>query len=436
MQAEVQAPVSPLERKLDFSFSTAEIETQVEGKLKQIARTAKFAGFRPGKVPMKIVAAQYGGQVRQEVMSDSLQKAFSDKVKEQEIRIAGYPRFEPKEGAESDSNFEFTAVYEIYPEVTLGSLAGKTINRPIAAIGDAEIDKTISVLQKQRVHYHEVTRAAQNDDQVDIDYDGMLEGKPFDSGRAKGALVVLGEGRLHADFEKSLMGMSAGESKTFEITFPADYHGATVAGKTVSFTAKVNKVSAPHFPELDATFVESLGVKSGKLEDLRVDVSANLDREMKRRMQAKMKEQVMQALIDHSKLEVPRSLVDMETRRLQQNAMQDLQSRGVVAKDMTLPPELFAETATRRATLGLIISEVVKQNQLEAKPEQVRALVEEHSKSYEQPDAMVQWYYQQPEMMQEVQAVVLEDNVVTWALGQMKTEDVATPFDELMGNTK
>ena len=435
MQAEVQQ-ASPLERKLDFSFPSAEIETQVETKLKQIARTAKVAGFRPGKVPMKIVARQYGGQVRQEVMSDSLQKAFSDKVKQQEIRIAGYPRFEPKEGTEGDSNFEFTAVYEVYPEVTVGSLADKTINRPIATVGDAEIDKTIEVLRKQRVHYHEAKRAAQNDDQVDIDYNGLLDGKPFDSGHAKGALVVLGEGRLHADFEKNLMGMSAGETKTFDIAFPADYHGATVAGKTVSFTAKLNKVSAPHLPELNAAFVEALGVKSGKIEDLRIDVSANLDREMKRRMQAKMKEQVMQALLDNSKLEVPRSLVEMETRRLQQNAMQDLQSRGVVAKNMALPPELFAETATRRATLGLIISEVVKQNGLEAKPEQVRALIQDHAKSYEQPDAMVDWYYQQPEMMQEVQAVVLEDNVVSWALNQMKSLDVATPFDELMGNSK
>ena len=435
MQAEVQQ-ASPLERKLDFSFPSAEIETQVETKLKQIARTAKVAGFRPGKVPMKIVARQYGGQVRQEVMSDSLQKAFSDKVKQQEIRIAGYPRFEPKEGTEGDSNFEFTAVYEVYPEVTVGSLADKTINRPIATVGDAEIDKTIEVLRKQRVHYHEAKRAAQNDDQVDIDYNGLLDGKPFDSGHAKGALVVLGEGPLHADFEKSLMGMSAGETKTFDIAFPADYHGAAVAGKTVSFTAKLNKASAPHLPELNAAFVEALGVKSGKIEDLRIDVSANLDREMKRRMQAKMKEQVMQALLDNSKLEVPRSLVEMETRRLQQNAMQDLQSRGVVAKNMALPPELFAETATRRATLGLIISEVVKQNGLEAKPEQVRALIQDHAKSYEQPDAMVDWYYQQPEMMQEVQAVVLEDNVVSWALNQMKSLDVATPFDELMGNSK
>lgn len=435
MQAEVQQQ-RPLERKLDFSFSTTEIETQVETRLKQIARTAKFHGFRPGKVPMKIVAQQYGGQVRQEVMADSLQRSFADKVKEQNIRIAGYPRFEPKQNAAGENNFEFTAVYEIYPEIVLGSLADKIIKRPVATIGEADIDRTIEVLRKQRVHFHVVARAAQNGDQVDIDYSGQLDGAPFDGGQAKGALVVLGEGRLHADFEANLMGMNAGESNTFELTFPADYHGAQVAGKTVSFSVTLNKVSEPHLPDLNEDFAKALGIKSGKLEDLRADVSANLNREMKRRMQAKVKEQVMQMLLDSSTLEVPHSLIETETRRLQQNAMQDFQSRGLAAKNMALPLELFTDAAKRRATLGLIISEAVKQNKLEAKPEQVRAIIEEHSKSYEQPKAMVQWYYQQPEMLQEVQAVVMEDNVVAWALSQAKTEDVATPFDELMGNTK
>jgi trigger factor len=435
MQAEVQQE-RPLERRLDFSFPTADIEAQVDTKLKQIARTAKFHGFRPGKVPMKIVAQQYAGQVRQEVMSDSLQRSFSEKVKEQNIRIAGYPRFEPKADAAKESNFEFTAVYEIYPEVSVGSLADKTVKRPIATIDDAQIDKTIEVLRKQRQHFHEVSRAAENGDQADIDYDGILEGKPFEGGQAKGALIVLGEGRLMADFEANLVGLKAGDSKSFDITFPADYHGTQVAGKTVSFTVKLNKVNHPHLPDIDETFIKALGINSGQLADLRTDVKANLDRELKRRMQGKVKESVMQALLDSSTLEVPHSLIEMEARRLQQNAMQDFQSRGMMTKGAALPLELFNDAAKRRATLGLIIAEVVKQNKLDAKPEQVRAVIQEHSKSYEQPDAMVDWYYQQPEMMQEVQAVVLEDNVVAWALGQAKTEDVTTPFDEIMGNSK
>ena len=435
MQAEVQQE-RPLERKLDFSFPTAEIESQVDTKLKQIARTAKFHGFRPGKVPMKIVAQQYGGQVRQEVMSDSLQRSFSEKVKEQNIRIAGYPRFEPKEDVAGENNFEFTAVYEVYPDVTVGSLADKTIKRPIATIDDAQIDKTIEVLRKQRVHFQEVSRAAQNGDQADIDYDGVLEAKPFDGGQAKGALVVLGEGRLMADFESNIVGLKAGDGKNFDVTFPGDYHGTQVAGKTVTFTVKLNKVSEPHLPTVDEDFVKALGIKGGQLDDLRIDVKANLDRELKRRMQGKVKESVMQALLDSSKFEVPHSLIEMEAQRLQQNAMRDFQSRGMMTKAAALPLELFNDAARRRATLGLIIAEVVKQNKLEAKPEQLRAVIQEHSKSYEQPEAMVDWYYQQPEMMQEVQAVVMEDNVVAWAMGQAKTEDVTTPFDEIMGNSK
>jgi trigger factor len=435
MQAEVQQD-RPLERKLDFSFPTAAIETQVGTKLREIARTAKFHGFRPGKVPMKIVAQQYGGQVRQEVMSDSLQRSFSEKIKEQNIRIAGYPRFEPKVDGLTEENFEFTAVYEVYPEVVLGTLTDKTINRPIATIDDAQIDKTIEVLRKQRVHFHEVARAAQNGDQCDIDYDGVLEGKPFDGGQAKGALVVLGEGRLMADFEANIVSLKVGDSKGFDITFPADYHGTQVAGKTVTFTVKLNKVSEPHLPALDAEFVKALGIKGDKIEDLRIDVKANLDRELKRRMQGKVKEAVMQALLETSKLEVPHSLIEMEAQRLQQNAMQDFQQRGMMTKDSALPLDLFTDAAKRRATLGLIIAEVVKQHKLDAKPEQIRAVIQEHSKSYEQPDAMVDWYYQQPEMLQEVQAVVMEDNVVAWAMGQAKTQDVVTPFDEIMGNSK
>lgn len=435
MQAEVQQE-RPLERKLDFSFPTAAIESQVATKLREIARTAKFHGFRPGKVPMKIVAQQYGSQVRQEVMSDSLQRSFSEKVKEQNIRIAGYPRFEPKDDGLTEENFEFTAVYEVYPEIVLGTLTDKTVKRAVATIDAAQIDKTIEVLRKQRVHFDAVSRAAKNGDQVDIDYDGTLDNTPFDGGQAKGALVVLGEGRLMADFEANIVGQIAGDSKRFDITFPADYHGTQVAGKTVSFTVKVNKVSEPHLPALDENFAQTLGVKSGNLDDLRADVTANLDRELKRRMQGKLKESVMQVLLDSAKLEVPHTLIEMEARRLQQNAMKDFQSRGMMTKDAALPIELFNDAARRRATLGLIIGEVVKQNKLEAKPEQIRAVIQEHSKSYEQPDAMVDWYYQQPEMLQEVQAVVMEDNVVAWALSQAKTEDVATPFEEIMGNTK
>ncbi len=295
MQAEVQQE-RPLERKLDFSFPTAAIEAQVGTKLREIARTAKFHGFRPGKVPMKIVAQQYGSQVRQEVMSDSLQRSFSEKIKEQNIRIAGYPRFEPKVDGVTEDNFEFTAVYEVYPEVAVGTLTDKTIKRPIATIDDAQIDKTIEVLRKQRVHFHEVARAAQNGDQCDIDYDGILEGKPFDGGHAKGALVVLGEGRLMADFEANMVGLKAGDSKGFDIAFPDRLSRHTSRRKNRYLYGEVKQSQRAAFAGTRRRIRQGAGHQGRKLEDLRADVKANLDRELKRRMQGKVKESVMQAL--------------------------------------------------------------------------------------------------------------------------------------------
>jgi trigger factor len=435
MQAEAHN-TSPLERRMDLAFATNEIESEVETRLKKLARTVRLHGFRPGKVPLKLVAQQYGGKVRQEVMADSLQRAFTNAVKEQNIRIAGYPRFEPKEGADGADKFEFTATYEIYPEVVLGELAQQVIKRPVTSIAEPEIDKTIEILRKQRTHWHEISRPAQSSDQVEIDYRGTLDGNPFEGGQAKAQRVVLGEGRLHPDFEANLIGMAPGESKTFDIAFPADYHGAQVAGKTVSFSAKLNQVAAPHLPAVDAEFAKTLGVASGDLQDLRADVKANLEREVSRRVQAKVKEQAMNALIAVAKLDVPNSLVEMETRRLMQNAMQDLQARGLLARDTALPPQAFADSARRRATLGLIIAEAVKRNKLEAKPEQVRAFVEDQAKSYENPRAMVEWYYQRPQMLQEAEAVVTEDNAVQWVMGEAKVEDVTTPFDELMESNK
>jgi trigger factor len=421
---------------MDLAFAANEIESEVEIRLKKLARTVRLHGFRPGKVPLKLVAQQYGGQVRQEVMADSLQRAFTSAVKEQNIRIAGYPSFAPKDGVEDPGKFEFTATYELYPEVAIGDLSQRTLRRPVTPVGETEIDKTIEILRKQRRHWHEVARGAREGDQLEIDYSGQLDGQPFEAGQAKGQIVVLGEARLHADFESQLVGMAPGESKTFDVTFAADYHGAQVAGKTVTFTTQVKRVSEPHLPEVDAAFAKALGVASGDLAALRADVKANLEREVKRRVEAKVKEQVMQALVEVSKLDVPHGMVEMEARRLLQNATKDLQARGVLARNQTLKPEMFEEPARRRATLGLIVAELVKAQKLEAKPEQLRALVEDHAKSYENPQAMVEWYYQQPQMMQEAEAVVTEDNVVAWVLTQAKVEEAATPFDELMGSNK
>ncbi len=429
MQAQVSA--RNLERNILLSLPAVEIESEISKRLKHIARTAKMPGFRPGKVPFTMIANQYGFQIRQEVMSDSVQKIFADEVEKQQLRVAGYPSFAPANSGQAADKFEFTATFEIYPEVTMGSLAGKPLDRLRADVTDKDVDNTIITLQKQRATYDKADRAARKGDFLVVDFTGKLDGEPFKGGQAENFGMVLGEGRMLPDFEAALMGMSGGEEKTFDLTFPADYQ-AELANKTVQFTATVKVVNAPIYPPVDAAFAQSLGVTDGDIAKMRSEIKTNLERELKKRVQSKTKDQVMDALLSVAQLDLPRSLVDMEVGRLQEQAVQDLQSRGMTTKDLQLPPELFVERAEKRVKLGLILGEVVKQNNLRARPEQIRSVVEEHAESFEDPAQMVRWYYSDTSRLQEVEGMVLEDNVVEWAATSMAVTAVTKEFDEIM----
>ena len=432
MQAQTQTPApSRLERNLIVSLAAVEVESQITTRLRQIARTAKMAGFRPGKVPFNIVANQYGFQVRQEVMSDSVQKSFANAVKDQQLQVAGYPRFAPANSGESADKFEFTATFEVYPEVKVASLAGNKLERLTADVADVDVDNTLETLRKQRAAYDKTDRPAQSGDFLVVDFLGKLDGTPFKGGDAQNFGVVLGEGRMLPDFEAALIGMKSGEDKSFDLTFPADYQ-PELAGKTVQFAVTAKVVNAPKLPPVDAEFAKSLGVADGDVGKMRAEIKANLERELKKRIQAKTKDQVMDALLSVSELDLPRSLVDMEISRLQEQAVKDLEARGMTAKDLQLPPELFLERAERRVKLGLVLSEVVKQNELRAKPEQVRAMVEEHAESFEDPSQMVRWYYSEPSRLAEIEGVVLEDNVVEWAAKSLDVATVTKTFDEIM----
>ena len=432
MQAQTQTPPqSSLERNLVVSLAAVEVESQITSRLKQIARTAKMAGFRPGKVPFNIVANQYGFQVRQEVMSDSVQKSFATAVKDQQLQVAGYPRFAPANSGESADKFEFMATFEVYPEVKIGSLHGKKLDCVTAEVADTDVDNTLETLRKQRAAYDKTERAAEKSDFVVIDFLGKLDGTPFKGGDAQNFGVVLGEGRMLPDFEAALVGMKGGEEKTFDLTFPPDYQ-AELAGKTAQFVVTVKVVNAPKLPPVDGEFAKSLGVSDGDVIKMRAEIKSNLERELKKRIQAKTKDQVMDALLSVSELELPRSLVDMEISRLQELAVKDLESRGMTTKDLQLPPELFVERAERRVKLGLVLSEVVKQNALRARPEQIRAVVEEHAESFEDPKQMVRWYYSDQSRLAEVEGMVLEDNVVEWASKSLDVVTVTKAFDEIM----
>lgn len=433
MQTNVEN-LGTLERRLSVSVPHEKIETEVESRLKRLARTAKIHGFRPGKVPLKIVEQQYGPQVRQEVLGDVLQKSFSEAVTEQKLRVAGYPRFEAKPIVENAHLFEFNATFEVYPEVVLGDLSTASIEQPLVKVAAADVDKTIEILRKQRIQFVPAQRAAAVGDRININYRGIIDGKEFDGGKAEDFSLVLGEGQLLKDFEEPLSGMNAGQDKTINVAFPADYHGKDVAGKTATFEIKLNRVEAPKLPEIDAEFAKSLGVADGDVEKMRGEIQANLEREVSKRVKAKLKEQAMQALLDTTKIEVPKALVEMELQRLVQEARSNLEARGVQVKDMPLPPDLFQEQAQRRVGLGLILSELVKTHDLQAKPEQMRTVVEDFAQSYEHPEEVVKWHFSSPDRLKEVESVVLEENAVTWVLGKAKVVDKPVTFDELMGN--
>jgi trigger factor len=434
MQANLEK-LDQLGRRLNIAVPMAEIDNEVDSRLKRLSRTVKMHGFRPGKVPLRVVAQQYGGQVRQEVLGDALQKSFGEAVRQQNLKVAGYPKFEAKPPVDGASQFEYSATFEVYPEITVGDISRTVLSRPALEVGDAEIDKTLEIMRKQRVSYTAAERAAASGDRVTLDYRGTMDGKEFDGGTAKGYAVVIGEGRMLPDFEAQLAGMKAGESKTFDLRFPDDYHGKDVAGKTAKFEITLNQVAAPVLPQVDAEFAKSLGVADGDLAKMRSDIRGNLEREVKARLKGRLKEQVMQALLDVTQVDVPKSLVEMEVQRLQDMARQDLAARGIpVRDDMPMPAEVFEKQAQRRVNLGLILAEVVRINNLQAKPEQVRAVVEEQAQSYEHPAEVVKWFYQSPERLRDIESMVLEDNVVAWALSTAKVEDKAVTFDELMEN--
>ena len=426
------AQANDLERRVDLSIAISNVEKEMEQRLKRMGKNMKMSGFRPGKVPFSIVKQQHGDQARHEVLSEELDRVFGEAVATQKMRVAGYPRIEPKV-TESTTHLEFSAIFEVYPEITLGDTSTAEIERPVLEVSDAEIDKTLDILRKQRVSYVDTDRAAAVEDRVVIDFLGKKDGEPFQGGQATDYPFVLGQGMMLPDFEKAVEGAKVGESKTFDLAFPDDYHAKDLAGQTVQFEITVKQVQAPKLPEIDAELAIGMGIADGDITKMRSEIEANLKREVKRRIEAKIKDQVMEALIKANPISLPSSLVEMEIQRLMQAARQDMEQRGMKNADFPIQPEWFTEQAKRRVTLGLILAELVKTEKLQATPEQVRAMVEETAQSYEQPEEIIRWYYAQPQRLGEVEGVAIESNVVEWVLSKAKVTDKAAAFDELMG---
>jgi len=441
MQAVVQT-LEGLARRVELVVSMADVEKQVQTQLKRVAKTAKIAGFRPGKAPLSLIERSHGAGIRYDALNTQVGQSFEKFVSEAKLRVAGQPTLAVKENKEGEAAPEdategaltFTATFEVYPEVALPDLAGLAIKRVVVNVGEAEVEHAIDVLRKQRVRYEpREGRAAQDGDRVQVDFAGTIDGVPFDGGKAEDFPVLLGAKRMLPEFEAALAGMKAGETKLFPLAFPADYQGKDVAGKTAEFTVTVKEVAEAVLPEVDAEFAKSLGQKEGDVAALREDIKQNVEREAKLRAQARTKSNVMDALAAAASFDVPKALVANDVARSQAAAREELKQRGVPNADsVPLPEDLFTATAERRVKLGLLVAEFIKTAQLQAKPEQVRARIEELAASYEQPAQLINYYLTDRERRAEIEAIVLEDNVVEHVLAGAQVTDETVPFTELM----
>ena len=424
-----------LERKITLTLPVGLIKNEVDSRLRKLARTVKMDGFRPGKVPMNVVAQRYGYSVHYEVMNDKVGEAFASAANEANLQVAGQPRItESKEAIEGQMAFD--AIFEVFPEVVIGDLTTAEIEKVNTEVTDEAIEKTIDILRKQRRIFAQRAQdaAAQDTDRVTVDFEGKIDGETFAGGKAEDFQFILGDGQMLKEFEESTRGMKLGESKTFQLPFPEDYHGKDVAGKTADFMVTLKKLEAANLPPIDDALAKSLGIAEATVEGLHADIRKNLDREVKNRLLARNKQMVMDALIAKAELDLPKSSVQAELDRMIEAARADLKQRGIKdADNAPIPDNVFRPQAERRVRLGLVASELVRVNQLQATPEQIKAHIEELSSSYEKPADVVRWYYGDNRRMAEVEAMVIETNVTEFVLSKARVTEKNISFDELMG---
>jgi len=428
------AQTAALERRLDVAVPIADIDGEVNRRLSNLAKTVKVPGFRPGHVPIKMVAQQYGPQVRSDVISEAVQTRFQDAVKAQNLRIAGMPRIEPHPSpTQQGQALEFSAVFEVYPEIMLGDLSSVTIDRPQVDVTDDDIDRTIEALRRQHATWHDATEGAIDGDRVLVDFTGTMDGVEFPGGQARDFTITIGEGRMLPEFEAAVQGMKAGERKRFDMTFPQDYHGKEVAGKTASFELTAKKVSTPALPPLDEGFAKSFGVASGTIGDLRGEIAQNLELELARKVESVIKEQAIAALRAKAMFVPPRSLVEVEAATLAKRMADNLRQQGMKPEDMKIAPEMFRQEAEDRVVIGLVLGDLVRNHGLAATREQVRSRVETLAQTYEQPEAVIRWHYEKPERLVDFETAAVERNVVDWVLTRARVVDRPTSFESLMG---
>jgi len=419
-----------LERKLTIEVPAENVTEKVEKRLKEIARQVRIDGFRPGKVPMKVVKQRFGMQARQEVYGDVIQSTFYEAAVQEKLNPAGEPAIEIKDD-NGEGTFTYVATFEVVPVVEVADLTDAEVEKVVAEVTEADVDAMFDKLKEQRTTWNEVDRAAQDGDKLDINFKGIMDGEAFEGGSAENTPLVLGSGSMIEGFEAGLLGASKGDERSLDLKFPDEYHAENLAGKQVTFEVTVNSVSEPVLPEMDEEFVKSLGVESGNVDDLRAEVKSNMEREVEQKIQGLTKDSVMDVLVEKHDFDVPAAMVNQEAARMKEQAVQDMQARGQAAT-IDFPDSIFADQAARRVKLGMIVGEVIATQELKADDDKIRETIERFASSYESPEEVVEYYMNNPQQKQSLENLVLEDEVVDWVLGQVKVSEKAQSFDELM----
>ncbi|MDO6454048.1 trigger factor [Neptunomonas phycophila] len=427
MQVSVET-TSALERQMTITVPAERIDNDVDKRVQQTARTVRIDGFRPGKVPLKVVKQRYGAGIRQDVVGEVVQKSFFEAVQQEKVMPAGSPKIEFKND-EDGKDFQFVATFEVYPEITLADFSSAEIEKQTSEVTDADVDTMIDTLRKQQATWTEVERAAEDGDRVKVDFEGFIDGEAFEGGKAEGTDIVLGSNSMIPGFESGIVGKKAGEEFELNVTFPEDYQAENLKGKDAVFKTKVISVSAPELPELNDEFFSKFGLDVSDLEGFKTEVGANMGRELKNALKAKLKDQVFTQLVDINGIEVPTSLVDSEIDNLRKQAVQQFGGGAEIDPNM-LPKEMFEEQAKRRVTVGLLVQEIIKANDIKADDARVAEAIQEMASTYQEPQQVIDWYNSNEEMLNQVKSLVLEDQVVDHLLESAKVTEVAVAYEE------
>lgn len=429
MQVSVET-TQGLERRVAISIDATEIDKQVEQALKQESKRARIDGFRPGKVPVSVIKKRYGAAIRQDVEGQAMQRAFYEAIIQEKLNPAGAPALEI--GERKEDEFNFTATFEVFPEVEVKGLDAIEVEQKTAEVKDKDVDNMIDTLRKQQATWKETKGMIKDDFRVNLDFLGKVDGVEFEGGKAEGFDLTMGAGRMIPGFEDGLMGKKVKEEFTIDVTFPEDYHAEALKGKAATFEIKVNKVEKPELAEVNEEFVKLFGIATGELDELKAEIRKNMERELEQTLKTGVKEQVISGLLEQNPVDVPKALIDQEVEQLRQQALQRF--GGDASKAPELPAELFTEQAERRVRVGLLLGEVIKVNELKADDEKVKAHIETMASAYEDPSEVVEYYAKNEELMNNVRNVVLEEQAVDFVKAQAKVTETSVAFDEIMNN--